>query len=94
MKKVIWTDTAKNHISLIWDFIAADSIFYANKVTDEIIEAAERLSIFNRMGRTVPEINKENVREIFYASYRIMYEIRPEAIYITQIIHGAMNFKG
>ena len=94
MKKVEWTALALRHIDLIWDYIASDSIFYANKVTDEIIEAAERLSTFSERGRIVPEINKKNVREIFYASYRIMYEIRSDTVYITQVIHGAMDFKG
>ena len=94
MKEVEWTELALKHISLIWDYIAADSVFYADKVTDGIIAATERLSDFSQMGRIVPEINKKNVREIFYASYRIMYEIRSDGVYITQIIHGAMDFKG
>ena len=94
MKAVIWTELALRHVSSIWDYIANDSIFYADKVADEIVSATERLSTFNKIGRVVPEINKDNIREIRYASYRIMYEIRDDAIYITQVVHSSMNFKG
>ena len=45
MKVVDWTGLALKHISLIWDYIAADSVFYADKVTEGIITATERLSI-------------------------------------------------
>ena len=93
MKKVEWTDVALAHLVSVWDFIAADSMFYANKVADEMMTATEKLAVFPKIGRVVPEIGNENVREILYMSYRIMYEIRGNFVYITQVVHGAIDFK-
>ena len=47
---------------------------------------------FFESGRIIPEIGNENTREIVYGSYRIMYEIRGEIVYITQIFHSSMDF--
>jgi len=93
MKTVEWTDVALKQLDSIWDFIAVDSIYYADKITDEIMTATEKLSTFNKIGRIIPEIGDENIREILYMSYRVMYEIRGSFIYITQIVHSAMDFK-
>jgi plasmid stabilization system protein ParE len=44
------------------------------------------------IGRKVPEIDDDNVREIFAYSYRILYEIKSEKIYVIGIIHGRRDF--
>jgi plasmid stabilization system protein ParE len=40
------------------------------------------------MGRNVPEIVDENVRERFVYSYRLIYRIEPKSILIVGVIHG------
>ncbi|MBV1787186.1 type II toxin-antitoxin system RelE/ParE family toxin [Marinobacterium sp. D7] len=45
-----------------------------------------------RLGRMVPEIGEENVREIGMYSYRIMYEILGSTLYIHGIIHKRRHF--
>jgi len=44
------------------------------------------------IGRKVPEIDDESVREIFIYSYRILYEIKSGQIYIIGIVHGRRDF--
>lgn len=46
-----------------------------------------------RLGRVVPEIGEENVREIGMYSYRIMYELIEDTIYIHGVIHKRRHFK-
>jgi len=41
----------------------------------------------------VPEIGEENVREIGMYSYRIMYELIGDTIYIHGLIHKRRNFQ-
>ena len=48
---------------------------------------------FPRLGKSVVEIGEENVREINLYSYRIMYEVMPDIIYIHGVIHMRRNFK-
>jgi len=91
---VIWTDPAIKSLKQIHDFIAIDSKYYANEAVDKIISKSDQLSSFPNMGRIVPEIQNETVREIFVYSYRLMYQIKGDNIYILAIIHGRKNFNG
>ena len=40
----------------------------------------------------IPEIEDENIREVFLYSYRLIYEIASEKIKILAIIHGRQDF--
>jgi plasmid stabilization system protein ParE len=87
-----WTQTAKNDLQGIWDYIARDSVLYADKFISEILTTADIVEDFPEIGRIIPEIGDPKAREIIYRSYRIMYLIQDTKIYITQITHGARNF--
>ncbi|MDP2208436.1 MAG: type II toxin-antitoxin system RelE/ParE family toxin [Bacteroidota bacterium] len=89
---VKWSIPAKNDLRQIHDFIAKDSKYYAKKVTTEIIERAERLSLFPSMGRIVPEMNETNIRELIIYSYRLIYEISGEEIEILALLHCKKEF--
>jgi plasmid stabilization system protein ParE len=88
-----WSQTAKNDLQGIWDYIANDSVYYADKFIDELLSTANVLEDHPRIGRVVPEIGDQNTREIVYRSYRIMYLIQEEEIIVTQVTHGARDFK-
>ncbi len=57
----------------------------------KVVEAPGRLEQFPYSGRIVPEFNDENIRELIYGSYRIIYLIRQGICYITAIIHGSRD---
>ncbi|WJW75558.1 type II toxin-antitoxin system RelE/ParE family toxin [Thiohalobacter sp. IOR34] len=40
------------------------------------------------IGRVLPEIGNENIRERFIYSYRLVYKIEQERILIVAVIHG------
>jgi plasmid stabilization system protein ParE len=88
MSNVKWTQTALNDLSDIQDYIARDSVHYANKFLDDAFKAVGRLELFPEIGRIVPERNNPNFREIIFGSYRIMYEIINGECYIITMIHG------
>ena len=67
---VIWADPAKSDLRAIGDFIASDSKYYAKKVVLDILDKTNFLEEYPRIGRKVPEIDDENIREIFAYSYR------------------------
>lgn len=85
---VIWSLPSKESLKNIHDFIANDSEYYAKQVTSNIISSTDNLELFPKLGRVVPEFQNENIREIFQYSYRIIYELKDEKIYILNIIHG------
>ncbi|MBA3582649.1 MAG: type II toxin-antitoxin system RelE/ParE family toxin [Gammaproteobacteria bacterium] len=90
---VIWTLSAKQDLRQIYNFIASDSVHYAKKVTDDIYAKPNTLDLLPRLGRIVPEINDETLREISVYSYRIIYQIHQKNIYVLTIIHRRRDLK-
>jgi addiction module RelE/StbE family toxin len=88
MIDVIWVQSALNDLKKIKEYISRDSVHYANKFTDGAFDATERLAIFPKSGRVVPEYQNPNIREISHGSYRIIYEIVNDEVYIVAVVHG------
>ncbi len=84
---VIWTEPAKADLRSIHDFIAHNSRHYAKKVTQEIREKTDILDKLPRMGKKVSEIDDEAVKELSLYSYRVIYEIRSEDIFVLAVVH-------
>jgi len=89
---VTWSISARNDLKQIYDYIAKDSKYYATNVAQNIVSKAEKLSEFPEIGRVVPEIGDENVRELIIYSYRLIYEVVPNGAQILAIIHGKRDF--
>ena len=89
MVKLEWWKTASNDLTQIYNYIYEDSIFYAMKTVNKIVDLTQRIIIFPYMGRKVPEYSQEEIRELIYKSYRIIYEIQSDMIYILRIWHSA-----
>jgi toxin ParE1/3/4 len=89
---VIWSKPARDDLKAVFDYIKKDSHYYAEKVANDFIEKSESLEKFPVRGRIVPEINERNVREIFVYSYRMIYEISDDKIYILTIVHFSQDF--
>lgn len=81
---------AKKELKYIRKYISKDSIFYANKTVDDIIERISNLSYFPEMGKQI-EINHTTVRQIIYKSYRIFYQVNSNNIYILSIFHHSRD---
>ena len=60
---VKWSVPARNDLKQIHDYIANDSKYYARKVIQEIVAKTGALTEFPEMGRVVPEISDQNIRE-------------------------------
>lgn len=90
---VKWSDHAKVDLRHIHDFIAEDSKHYAKKVTQDIVDKTLRLSELPRIGKRVPEIGDENIRELHRYSYRILYEIKADHNYVLAVVHKQQDFQ-
>jgi plasmid stabilization system protein ParE len=51
------------------------SVRYADTLIDKIFEKARLLEQHPRMGRMVPELAREDIRELIYKQYRVVYKI-------------------
>ena len=92
MGKVIWSPSALEDVDSIAEYIARDSVDNASLFVTRLIEATDQLQNFPYSGRIIPEIDNKMCREIFYGSYRIMYRIENNDIWITGVVHGSRNW--
>jgi toxin ParE1/3/4 len=93
MVKVIWTNFAIEDLKAIHEYISKDSKVYADRHIEKLISRADQLEINPQSGRVVPEFNKETLRELIEGNYRIIYQIRPDAIAVVRIHHSAKQLK-
>jgi plasmid stabilization system protein ParE len=70
--KVQWTQNAIEHLVNIFEHIAHDSPLYARRMVDRITGRSEQLADHPFSGRTVPEHEAEDIREIIEKPYRII----------------------
>ncbi len=94
MAKIKWSKDAFESLKDIYDNIAKDSKQYAQLFCERILELVEHLEFFPEIGKSVPESNNENVREIIFKNYRIIYQVYEDYLEILLIIHGSrlINF--
>lgn len=83
--KVTWSPLAIQRVLDAADFIAVDKPDAATRWADSIFAAVERLEQFPQSGRIVPELERQDLREIIHGSYRIVYRIRGEEVVILTV---------
>ncbi len=93
MGQVIWSPGALDDADAIAEFISRDSIDRAALFIIRIFEIVDRLQEFPLSGRVIPELGIQNCREIIYESYRIMYRVEGNDVWITGIVHGSREFR-
>ena len=93
MEKIEWSALALVDLRSIYEYISRDSAFYAERLIDKIAGRINQLENFPQSGRIVPEFNDEMIRELIEGSYRIVYHLRGDRIYIVRIYHSAMILK-
>jgi addiction module RelE/StbE family toxin len=75
MVQVNWSRQAIEDIHAAGEYHRQMSVRYADTLVDKIFEKAHLLEKHPRMGRMVPELGREEVRELIYKQYRIVYKI-------------------
>ena len=85
---IIWTSQSLEDIEIIAEYIAKDSIKYAQYQVMSFFSSVEILNQFPRAGKIVPEIKKSEFRQLICGSYRVIYYIKSEKeISILTIYH-------
>ena len=89
--KISYTESAKDDLHGIFDYIAGDNLDMAIAFTQELRESVNKLAGFPFMGRerNEDEITFENSRKKIYRNYIIYYSVIKDTIYIEHIQHGS-----
>ena len=92
MTPVRWTEQAVTDLASIRAFIERDSPRYGRVVVQRLFDATERLATFPRSGRIVPELRREEMREVILGDYRIVYRLESEAVTILTVFRSSRLF--
>ncbi|MER3423629.1 MAG: hypothetical protein C4293_10750 [Nitrospiraceae bacterium] len=65
MAAIRWSLTAASDLRQIEEFIARDSVLHAVNFIDRLVESTEKLRSSPKIGRIVPEFNREDLRESY-----------------------------
>lgn len=88
--RVIWTPEALQDRADVWDYIAADNPRAAAHMDELFSDAAARLADHPKLGRP-GEI--QGTRELVpHESYRLVYEISGEAVWLLALVHTARQW--
>lgn len=93
MASISWTETAQNDLIDIYRFVKKQSVVQADSLIDQIIEKAKVLEQFPEMGKPVRELPEKGYRELLVKSYRIIYRVEEEIVYIITVHHSARLLK-
>ncbi len=86
--KLRWSDHARRDLLAIGRYIARDNPGAARRWLEQLRERA-RLAAENPLaGRVVPELGREDVREVFLRSYRIVYVVGEDAVDVLTVFEG------
>jgi plasmid stabilization system protein ParE len=86
--RVVWSKRARADLVAIGDFMASDDREAAPRWVTSLMEAAEAAARFPMAGRRVPEVARDDVREVFKRTYRIVYLVTDHEIEILTVLEG------
>lgn len=73
------------------DYIASDSSFHAKRFIQRIFDHVEKLATYPELGRRVPEVDRNDIRELVYQGYRIIYRVSQAEVVILTVLHGSRD---
>ena len=86
--RIRWTERASKDAIGIFDFIADQSLAYAESVYERILARPSQLERFPESGSMVPEYERPDIRELFVYAFRIIYRVEVDEVRVLTVIHA------
>jgi plasmid stabilization system protein ParE len=90
--QVLWTHAARQDLVDIGDYIALRSPDAAARFVAELLNRTAILRTSPLAGQMVPELGREDIRELIHGNYRIVYRRGSGAIQILTVFEGHRLF--
>ncbi|MBN9414594.1 hypothetical protein ABS71_03030 [bacterium SCN 62-11] len=87
--RLTWQAQAAEDLDEIYEYIALENPKQAAKVARQLYYAARAVCDNPWLGRQIPELEQENVRERIVGRYRIAYLVKPQEVVILTVWHSA-----
>lgn len=85
---VRWTESAQDDLAAIQQSLRQLSEQAADRLPGRLIERTALLSEQPRMGRVIPELGSELLRELIEGNFRILYEVFPDRVEVWGVAYG------
>lgn len=90
--KVTWSPLADEQVDEAVAYIAQDHPLAALEWLERVLDQVRSLSTFPGSGRMVPELQRDDIREIIVSPYRVMYRRSDALVEIAAVRHEAREF--
>ena len=87
MYKVIWSDLSLQRIEEICEHIEIDSVRAAIDFSNKVFAKEDLLKANPKIGRSVPDHDNKEYRQIIIGNYRLIYKLIGEIILIHTVRH-------
>jgi toxin ParE1/3/4 len=85
---VRWSRRAVQDLVELADYIARDDAASARSWVERLRERATLAAAAPRMGRRVPELGGDDVRETYLRTYRLVYRVDGKGIVVLTVVEG------
>lgn len=93
MARLVWSEEALRALDGIAAYYREVAPLQAIIVVRQLRAGAQRISIFPRSGRTVPEFELDFIREVLVERYRIIYEVDADTVTVLTVFHTSMDVR-
>ena len=91
--KLRWTARASQDLKEIGHYIAEDNKIAARNWVERIRKQAQNICQTPFAGRVVSELGQEDIREIVFGNYRIVYRVSKEVLEVLTVFEGHRLFR-
>jgi toxin ParE1/3/4 len=74
--RVLWSDSAQERITKIFDFIAEKNPTVARRVVEDLLDRVEALAAHPRLGRPLSDEMEVDLRRLVLGDYVIVYRLQ------------------
>ncbi|GGA64168.1 hypothetical protein GCM10011507_14740 [Edaphobacter acidisoli] len=96
MKPYRLTPVARRDLIGIWQYIARDSVRYADRVEEAIYRSCANAAAMPLIGKERTDLTHKRLRflpALPYANYVVVYDPQSAPLSVVRILHGAMDLR-
>jgi plasmid stabilization system protein ParE len=86
--RAVWAPRAIARVAEIAEYIAKARPRAARRWVEELFGRVATLGRQPRRGRKVPELERDEIRQVMHGGYRIIYRIDPKRVVVLTVRHG------
>ncbi|MCG8552359.1 MAG: type II toxin-antitoxin system RelE/ParE family toxin [Desulfobacterales bacterium] len=90
--KLFWTETAKQDLLSIKQYIATDNPAAAKRWIETLRKRARKAVHAPLSGRKVPEFSRNDIRELIEGNYRIVYQVFSDKLVVLTVFESHRLF--